>query len=73
MSKFDRCQAYDIMMARRDIARNGGKYPLIYARRRLTDLSAKPWKNRNDWVGRVDAYQRIVRELTSHVEIRRDS
>lgn len=66
-------QAWDIMMARRDIARHGGKYPLIYARRRFTELSTKPWKNRHDWAGRVDAYKRIARGLISHVEIRRDS
>lgn len=74
MSKIDRCQAWDIMLAQRDIARNAGSIPpRTFARRRLTELSAKPWINRHDWVGRVDAYQRIARGLTSHVEIRRDS
>lgn len=72
MSKADRAQEWDIMLARRDIARHGGKYPIIYARRRLVELSAKPWADYDDWAGRVAAYDQIAKGLISHVEIQRD-
>jgi hypothetical protein len=74
MSRLDRCQVWDIMLAQRDIARNAGSIPpRTFARRRLVELTAaKPWANRHDWCGRVDAYQRIARGLTSHVELQRN-
>lgn len=73
MSRVDRCQSWDIMLVQRDIARNGVGDPRAYAERRRVELiAAKPWANYHDWRGRVDAYQRIARGLTSHVEIRRN-
>lgn len=68
-----RAHPYDILLARRDIARHGGKRPLVYARRRLVELSANPWAdNMDDWRGRVAAYDQIAKGLISHVEIQRD-
>lgn len=65
---------WDIMLARRDIARHGGKYPVLFAEWRMVELGKKPWSqlNKNDWSGRVKAYELIAKGSISHVEIQRD-
>ena len=72
MSKADRVQTYDILLARCDIARHGGKYPIAFARRRLTELGKTPWINREDWAARMGAYEQIAKGQISHVEIQRN-
>lgn len=64
-------QAWDIMLAQRDIARHRGTIPPhTFAERRLAELRACPWFNRNDWLGRVEAYDRIVKGKIHYAELR---
>jgi len=54
--------AWDLRMARFEIARRGGDDPRAYAEQRYAELKAAPWRsNMQDWRGRVEAFKLIAK------------